>query len=417
MRALFYGVYPLGWGTCRWMRYLWAGCLLTKMNGLSLREVPPPELPGDGWVRVRTLMGGICGTDLGLIAQVQPPNSILQAYSTLPGVLGHENVAVVEEVGAGVDRSWLGRRVCVDPTLCCEVRGIDPPCQRCSAGQYGACENFGDDGSGSAGLPPGTSIGYNAKTGGSFGEYFLAHESQLVAVPDALLDEQAVLTDPLACSLHAVLRVNLEGVGRVLVYGAGVLGLGVVNSLRAVGYTGTIDTLDRAAYLERLAVSLGADRFIRLPKRKKDRFEQIASLTGGSVKRARFGNYMLSGGYDVVFNCVGSRQSINESLKWTRSKGQMVMIATGHGGRIDLTPLWFTELSLLGAYGREMEHYEGREMSTYELTHELIAAGKLKPAAFLTHTFRLEDYRRALTVGLNKSKYEAVKVAFDFRNT
>ena len=415
MQGLFYSVNPVGWATCKWLRYIWPGCLLSGMNGLSLRDVPPPELPGDKWVLARTLLGGICGSDLAIVAQKQPPNSILQAYSSLPAALGHENVAVVERVGGAVDASWVGRRVCVEPTLCCTVRGIDPPCDRCAAGEYGACENFGCNGDGAWALPPGSSIGYNSRTGGSFSEYFVAHESRLVPVPDDLSDEQAVLTDPIACSLHAALRADPPRDGRVLVYGAGVLGLGLIAALRAVGFTGEIHALDRAAYLEHLATAFGADRFIRPPSADRDRFEQIAELTGASVKRARFGNYMLSGGYDVVFECVGSRRSIVEALKWTRSRGRMVMVATGHGGRLDITPIWFTELTVIGAYGRGVEHLDGRRIETYQLAHELMAAGKIEPGRMLTHTFPIRDYRRAFEVGLNKDKYEAVKVAFDFR--
>jgi len=415
MQAVFYRVNPVGWATCKWLRCFWPGCLLTSLNGLSLRNVPKPDLPGDDWVRLRTLLGGICGTDLAILAQKQPPNSILQAYSSMPSALGHENVAVVEEIGPAVDPSWAGRRVCVEPTLCCAVRGIDPPCPRCRDGEYCACENFGEDGVGSAALPPGVSIGYNARTGGSFSEYFVAHQSQLVAVPDELLDEQAVLVDPVACAMHAVLRADLTQARQVLVYGAGVLGLAAIASLRASDYGGRIDALDRADYLEKQAVQLGADRFVRLPAGNCARFERIAELTGASVQRARFGNYMLSGGYDVIFDCVGSRQSFNESLKWARSRGQVVLVGTGHGGRLDLTPVWFTELTVIGAYGRQLERHDGRRIGTYQLVHELMVSGKLPVAGLLTHMFRLVEYRKAFQVGMNKGRHEAIKVAFDFR--
>jgi len=415
MQAVFYKVNPVGWATCKWLRYFWGGCLTSRLNGLSLRRVPPPALPGDDWVRVRTLLGGLCGSDLALIAQKQPPNSILQAFSTLPAILGHENVAVVEEVGAAVDPSWAGRRVVVEPTLCCVVRGIDPPCPRCRAGEFGACENFADSAAGTAKLPPGTSIGYSARVGGSFGECFVAHRSQLICVPDALSDEQALLTDPLACSLHAALRCDLQEAEHILVYGAGVLGLGLIASLRAIGFAGRIDALDRAPHLERLAASLGADRFVRLPKPRRERFAAVAGLTGATVQRARFGNYMLSGGYDVVFECTGGAQSINESLKWTRARGQVVLVGTGHGGHVDLTPIWFRELTVLGAYGRQQEHFAGRRIGTYPLVHEMMLSGKLDGGPLLTHTFRIQEYRKAFEVGLNKARHSAVKVAFDFR--
>ena len=415
MRAVFYHVNPAGWATCKWLRRFWKGCLLTRLNGLALREVDPPQLPGDDWVLVRTLLGGICGSDAAVVGQKQPPNSILQAFSSMPFVLGHENVSLVHQVGPAVDASWQGRRVCVEPTLCCEVRGIAPPCPRCQAGEFGACESFAADGIGTAGLARGTSQGYCRTTGGSHGEFFVAHVSQLVGVPEAISDAQAVLTDPAACSLHAVGRVDVSGARRVLVYGAGVLGLGVVASLRAVGYTGQIHALDRHDYLAEHAGRMGADEYLRLPAPRRERFGRIAELTGATVQRARFGNYMLSGGYDVVFDCVGSKGSMNESLKWTRARGQVVFVGTGHGGGVDLTPIWFRELSVIGAYGRQLEHVADRRVGTYQLVHELMLAGKLNVDGLLTHTFRVDDYRRAYAVSLDKAPAEAVKVALDFR--
>ena len=138
MKGLVYGPKAWGWVTCKWLRVLWRGCLLSVLNGLSLREMDPPALPGDDWVRCRTLLAGICGSDLAIIDQRQPGDSVLQAFATLPAVLGHENVAVVDEVGPAVDPQWKGRRVCVDPGLPCRVRGIHPPCPSCQAGRFGS---------------------------------------------------------------------------------------------------------------------------------------------------------------------------------------------------------------------------------------------------------------------------------------
>ena len=415
MRAILYKVNPVGHATCLWLRNFWQGCLRSRLNGLRLREVAPPELPGDEWVRVRTLLGGICGSDIGVIAQKQPPNSILQAFSSQPMALGHENVAVVEEVGKGVDDSWVGRRVAIEPSLGCEARGIDPPCRRCRAGEYSVCEKFGDDAGGAYHMPPGRGIGYNARTGGSWGEVFVAHRSQLVGVPDELDDEQALLTDPIACGLHAVLRVDLREAANILVYGTGVLGLGVIAALRALGYAGKIDALGRSAYLEPRALAFGADAYLRLPPQRRGRFAAIAERTGGSFHRARFGNYMLMGGYDAVFECVGSAQAVTESLKWARARGQVVLLSTARGGGVDLTPVWFRELSMVGASGRQIEHVDGREVNTYQLAHEMMTSGKIPVAGLLTHKFPLGEYRRALAVAMNKSKHQAIKVALDFR--
>jgi len=415
MRAITYNIKPLGWGTCRWLRLLWRGCLLTGLNGLKAGEIDKPELPGDDWVLVETLLGGICGTDLSLLAQAQPPNSILQAFSSMPMVLGHENVAVVREVGPSVDDSWVGRRVCVEPTLGCGARGIDPPCQSCRDGRFGTCEHFSGDLEGRYSLPAGTSIGYNSRTGGSFGQYFVAHESQLVVVPDGLSDEQAILTDPIACGLHGVLQADLSAVKRVLVYGSGVMGLGIIASLRAVGFDGHIDALDRHEYLGEVVRRFGADDFLRLGSRKRERFARIAERTGGTVQRVRFGNYMLSGGYDMVFDCVGSAGAVNECLKWTRSGGQVLFVGTGHGGSVDLTPVWFTELQIKGVYGRGIEKLNGKAVTTYELVHDLMLTGKLDVEEMVTHKFSPDEYRQAFSAAARKAAHGAIKVVFDFR--
>jgi len=416
MRAIRYNVNPLGWATCWLLKRLWRGCLLTRLNGLRLVDVDTPQLPGDDWVLVRTLMGGICGTDMSLLAQSQPPNSILQAFGSMPMLLGHENVATVSRVGKSVDPSWVGRRVCVEPTLACQARGIDPPCASCRDGRFGTCLHFSGDTAGRYSLPAGTSVGYNNRTGGAYGEYFVAHVSQLVAVPETLSDEQAVLTDPVACSLHAVLRADVASARKVLVYGSGALGLGVIASLRALGYDGQIDAMDRCCYLDDAARGFGATEFLELPSQRGERFAIIAERTGGTVQTARFANYMLSGGYDIVFDCVGSASAVNESLKWTQSGGQVLCVATGHGGAVDLTPVWFSELRVIGAYGRQMETLDGRTATTYELVHEMMSDGRLDVASMLTHTFGLDEYHAAFATAASKAAHQAVKVAFDFRD-
>lgn len=414
MKALVYAVNPFGWATCLWLKHLWRGCLTTRLGGLRLGEMDPPPLPGDEWVRCRTILGGICGSDLGIIQQRQPADSFLQSFSTLPAVFGHENVAVVESVGAGVDPQWLGRRVTVDPGLGCRVRGIDPPCPSCRAGQFGACENFGADGQGRYRLPPGSCLGYCGPLGGSWGEFFVAHVSQLIAPPDALSDRQALLTDPLACGLHAALQPDLSAVRSVLIYGAGVLGLSVVWGLRAIGWGGRIEVVARHAHQADWARRLGASEVLALPAGKRGRFDAVAERVGGRVTAARFGSLMLSGGYDAVFECTGSPVALDEAIKWTRGGGQVVCVGTGHGRGTDLTAVWFGELTVRGSSGRGEEDFQGRKVHTYRLVHELMLACDTDLGNLLTHTFALDDYPAALAAAMDKGAHRSVKVAFEF---
>lgn len=385
----------------------------SKASGLRLTDVPAPELPGEGWVRCRTRLGGICGTDLAMLTLRQAPDSILQGFSSMPLIPGHENVAEVVEVHPSLPDSWIGRRVCVEPTLGCEARGIVPPCPRCAAGEFGACENFGAAGQGAYALPAGTSIGYNARTGGSWGEQFVAHVSQLVPLPESIPDIQAVLTDPLACSLHSVLRTNLSGVNTVCVYGGGIIGLGIVGSLRASGYQGQIDILARHPFQQELALRMGASNILRFTG--GELLDDVAKRLGGQVVPMRFGVKMLMGGYDVVYDCVGSPWSTGEAMKLARARGQVVMVGTSGGGRTDLTPIWFRELNVVGAYGRQIENWQGRRIGTYQLVHELMLAGKLPTQGLLTHTFPLADFRHAFVAATGKKRSACIRAAFTFR--
>ena len=396
MKAIVYDVNVMGWLACRLLGRVWKGCVWSRLGGVRLVEREIPSLPGEDWVVVKTRLAGVCGTDIAIVSQAVRPDSILQAYGSRPMLLGHENVAEVVEVGPAVSKEWLGVRVCVEPTLGCAARGIEPMCHCCVEGQYGACENFGVSGEGRYGLPAGTSIGYNSRTGGSYGEYFVAHVGQLVRCPEGVSDEALVMTDPVACGVHAVLRSRWREAQRVLVIGPGAVGLGVIGGLRAAGYEGRIDAAGMGAGSEAAARRMGADGYLALGRGKRGRYEAVARQVGGRVREARLGNLMLDGGYDVVFECAGAVSSLEEAVKWTRARGQVVLVGTGAGVGAEWTPVWFRELEVVGAYGRSEEAWDGRRVGTYQLVHEWLAAGRLDVGWMVTHRFSWSSGGRRL---------------------
>jgi threonine dehydrogenase-like Zn-dependent dehydrogenase len=77
--------------------------------------------------------------------------------------------------------------------------------------------------------------------------------------------------------------------------------------------------------------------------------------------------------------------------------------------------MWFRELSVIGAYGRQIEQVDGRSVNSYQLVLEMIADGRLNVNGLLTHRFRLGEYKKALAVAMHKRQHGAIKVAFDFR--
>jgi len=343
--------------------------------------------------------------------QKDHPASYLQGQTSFPIVLGHENVAMIDRVGSEVEGWEVGQRVCVEPSLSCTSRGFQQQCPPCAAGHFSLCEN-----STNGQLPKGTMVGLNAFTGGSWAPYFVAHQSQLHEVPKDLPNEQAILTDPVSCALHGVLRHIPRDDDKVLVMGAGIIGLGTVASIRALGSKANIAAIARHVHQIEWLRRLGANDVIRFSDKDKtrDRYDLIARKLGGQRIDGRFGNYGLLGGYDVVFNCLGSGSSLTDGFKFTRPGGTTVLLGTSNITLVDTTPMWNKELQVLGSYGRQIEKYGGKEMHTYELLYELVAKGKLNLDGLLTHTFKTNQYKEAFQTLTSRQRQAVIKAAFVF---
>src|SRR5918999_3106089 len=220
-----------------------------------LADTEMPALPSDRWVRVRTRMGGICGSDLNVITLKASPST--SPFSSFPFVIGHENVGEIVETGRAVRSARPGDRVVVNPLLCCEPREAQPACEPCSDGQHSRCAHFTY-----GAISPGMLIGTTRGLGGSWGEVFVAHETQLVPIPETMSDEEAVLVEPFACSVHAVRSaMPLQG-ERVLVIGAGSIGLLTVAALKALAPACHVTVLARHPFQAAHATRLGADRVV-----------------------------------------------------------------------------------------------------------------------------------------------------------
>ena len=236
-------------------------------------------------------------------------------------------------------------------------------------------------------------------------------------MPDAVDDEQAVLVDPVACAVHAVLRHRPSPGERAIVIGGGIIGLGVVAALRALAPEAQVTALVRYDHQEDLARRFGAVDVIRSGRKdgKAARYQQVADRVDGRRYDAMFGNQALMGGFDVAYDCIGSGDSLTDAMKYTHGRGTVVECATSTITVVDTTPLWFAELELVGCYGRCIETFEDRRMHTYEVVFELLQSGRMTLDGLLTHRFRLEDYRQAFETITRRSRAGLVKAAFDHR--
>ncbi len=408
VRAITFHISVPKWFLCKGLGRFARSVYWGRLSTLRLRDIPEQPLPGDDWVRVRPLLGGVCGSDVEMIRLGNPPDSFAKAFIIEPVVLGHENVGIVTERGQGARDVPEGMRVNVDPVMACAARGLGP-CPSCRAGQFCACYNQAQ---GQDGL--GFSVGHSGTVGGSWADSFVAHKSQLVPVPDGLTDPQAVLVDPISASVHAVLRRPPGDEDQdVLVLGCGLVGLGMIAFLRATGFKGRIFAVARYRFQQTLALHLGADVcWDREDLKQRDYFDRLAEAYDLRTVRGQYGKKILLGGVDLAYDALGNRGSVEDSLRLVRPQGTVVIVGMGHPRWVDWDPVPYKQLTVIGSHGRGVEEWKGARRHTYEVVHELMAAGCFPADRLLTHIFPLEDYRTALNVLTHKARHGAVHAAF-----
>jgi threonine dehydrogenase-like Zn-dependent dehydrogenase len=365
-----------------------------RFGPLRLVDVEPPPLPGPGWQRLLPRLTGICGSDL---ATVDGRSSRwFEPIVSFPFVPGHEVVADTED----------GRRAVIEPVLSCQARGIVPMCPACRDGRRRHCVNLTG-----GHLTPGLQTGYCSGTGGGWSLAFAAHESQLHYVPDALVDEAAVLVEPLACAAHAALHrraLGPAGAGEELtavVIGAGTLGLGTIAALAHFRDDVTrIIAVAKHSHQKQLATRLGATSVAEPGELRR----AVRRATGSWI----LDSGQLSGGAPVVIDCVGSAASLSDALAVTAPGGTVVLAGMPAPAHIDLTPLWQREVCVTGSYTYGPEPAAGGRHS-FDLAFEL--AESVGVERLLSATYPLERAAEAIAHAASAGRRGAVKIAFDMR--
>jgi threonine dehydrogenase-like Zn-dependent dehydrogenase len=387
------------------------GLCTSRLGFLQLADVAELPLPTPHWVRVRPHLSGICGSDLAAIAAEGSP--FFAPLTSFPFTFGHEVAGTVIEVGAAVRAVRVGDRVVVEPVLHCGVRGIAEPCPACRQGNYGNCTNVtaGD-------IAAGVQTGYCRDTGGGWSHALVAHEVQLHRVPDAVPDDAAVLVEPFSCALHAVLRAGVPSLAlracvqaaSVLVCGCGTMGLLVIAALRALQIPARIVAVAKHPHQQEQARRLGAADLI-VPG--KDVREQLCQRTGATLHFAEIGPPTVLGGFDVVFDCVGSPRSLDESLRFTAARGSTLLVGMPAVPKtVDWTTIWYKELQVKGTYTYGCEDVAGERLRTFTLALRLLEQGRVDLRPLVTHRFALTDYRKALQTALHTGPHRAIKTVF-----
>jgi 2-desacetyl-2-hydroxyethyl bacteriochlorophyllide A dehydrogenase len=298
-------------------------------EGIQTVDVPRPE--GDG-VRVQMRSAGICGSDVEGIAA-----------SPRPTTLGHEFAGVLDD----------GTAVAVKPNVVCGA------CDACRRGEDNLCRQ-------------GTEQFYGLTLDGGMAEEILVAASTLVRLPPGVPIESAGLVEPIAIGVHAVHRGRVEPGMRVLVVGAGTIGLTSLLAARAAG--ADVDVVARHPH----------------------QIAAVDALGGGPEPGKR---------YDVVIDAVGSQAALDEALERVRSGGTVVAV----GGYFDPVEIGLVAMIKEATITPAMysAHHHGE--SEFEQAAAILAATPHAPEVLVTHRFPLEQAAEAFPVAADKST-GAIKV-------
>jgi threonine dehydrogenase-like Zn-dependent dehydrogenase len=221
----------------------------------------------------------------------------------------------------------------------------------------------------------------------------VVHPTQVVEVPEALTDEQAVIVEPLACAVHAARQVDA---GRVAVIGAGTLGLLTVAALRRLSPATEIIATAKHHDQRRWAKELGADVVVDPGELAR----AVRSTTGSLVVGDQ-----LTGGVAAVVDCVGREATLTQALRIVAPGGTVHAVGMPARTTLDLTGLWHRETSLRGCYA-----YRREDFAT-----ALDLAAELDLGRLVTATYPLSRYEDAIDHAAHAGARGAVKVAFDLR--
>lgn len=299
---------------------------------LAIETVPDP-VPGDGEVVVAVGRCGICGSDLHMTEDA--------AYGQGAGsILGHEFAGEVVELGKGVTGLVKGDLVAVSPLKSCGA------CPACLAGNVAWCDRFG-------------------LQGGGYAEYALTMPNQCVKLPKSASLADGAIIEPLAVALHGVAMAGLRIGDKVLILGAGPIGLATAFWARRMG-AGRVVVQDVATWQQERALAMGAHDFIA------DRGDPIGAAQGA-----------FGGKADVVFECVGLPGLIAQGVEQVRARGTIVLLG------LCTVPDTFNSFAMLSKEVRLVT-------SAFFTAHEYHAAldaldrGAAEPRLLVTETIPLD---------------------------
>jgi L-iditol 2-dehydrogenase len=309
---------------------------------VDLEERPVP-VAGPGEVLVAVDSVGVCGSDVHYYRHGRIAGYVVRE----PLVLGHEAGGHVVAVGKGVDANRVGQRVALEPGVPCHA------CRECRTGHYNLCRDVRF-----LATPP---------VDGAFAEYVVSPADFAHPVPDTVSDDGAGLLEPLSVGVWACTKAAIGAGSRVLVTGAGPVGLMVAQVARAMGAAEVVVT-DLAPQRRRAAARFGATRVL-------DPSDEDPAALGVEV--------------DTLVDCSGAEAAVRQGIRAVRPAGHVVLVGMGADDlSLPVGIVQGRELTVTGTF---------RYANTYPTAVALAASGHVDLDGMVTGHFGLDEVEEALT--------------------
>ncbi len=320
---------------------------------VELEQRPVPR-PGPREVLVQIGSVGICGSDVHYYRHGRIAEYVVRE----PLVLGHEAGGRIAAVGQGVDPDRIGQRVALEPGVPCRL------CRECKAGRYNLCRDVRF-----FATPP---------IDGTFAEFVVLAADFAHPVPDSLSDDAAALMEPLSVGVWACDKAQVGAGSRVLVSGAGPIGIMTVQVARALGATEIIVS-DVAPARLAAARSFGATRTL-------DARTDGAEIDGLDV--------------DAAIDCSGAPPAIAQAIRAIRPAGRLVLVGMGADEvTLPLGLIQGREITVTGTF---------RYANTYPTAIALAASGRVDLDRMVTSRYGLDEAERALSLDSDPAAMKVV---------